>query len=67
VNPETHTNVTHIVDGVAAVIAVASLASILPPLAAMFTIAWTGLRIYEMVYGAPFADSRLAKWMTGRA
>lgn len=62
--------VTHVVDGVAAVVVVASLASILPPAAALFTLVWTGMRIYEMVTGNPFSQSRIARlirWLTGWA
>ena len=58
--------VTHVVDGLAAVIAVASLASLLPPVAAVFTIVWTACRIYEMLTGKPFSNSVFARWATGR-
>lgn len=53
----------HIGDGVAAVIAVASFASLIPSVAGLFTIIWTGMRIYEMVYGIPFSQSYLARWI----
>lgn len=59
-------NVVHLVDGAAAVIMVASLASMIPAIAGVFTIIWTGMRIYEMVTGQPFAHSIIAKWITGR-
>lgn len=55
--------VKHIVDGAAAVVAVASLAGLLPQIAALFTIIWTGMRIYEMVFGVPFSDSFIARWI----
>ena len=66
-SPDTHHTVINIVDGVAAVIAVASLAGLLPQAAALFTIVWTGMRIYEMLHGKSFSESGLAKWITGRA
>lgn len=59
-------NVVHLVDGAAALIAVASLAAIIPAIAGVFTIVWTGMRMYEMVMGEPFAHSIIAKWITGR-
>lgn len=62
-----HPHIMHIVDGVAVIVVAASLANILPATAAIFTIVWTGVRIYEMVVGEPFASSRFAKWITGRA
>lgn len=34
-------------DGVSALVAVGALASILPPIAALLTIVWTGIRIWE--------------------
>lgn len=37
----------HIGDGLSALVVLGALASILPPIAALFTIVWTGLRIYE--------------------
>jgi len=39
--------VKHVVDGTAAVVAVGAVVKWLPPLAALFTIIWTGIRIYE--------------------
>lgn len=65
--PETQHDMVHIVDGVAALAMVGSLVSILPPIAALFTIIWTAMRVYEMLTGLPFSQTRLAKWMTGRA
>lgn len=68
-SPDSHAvnTVVHVVDGAAAVIMVASLASIIPAVAGIFTIIWTGMRIYEMLTGQPFAHSLIAKWITGRA
>jgi hypothetical protein len=37
----------HVVDAVSALTALGTLAQILPPLAALFTILWTCIRIYE--------------------
>jgi hypothetical protein len=37
----------HIIDGVSVVTVLGTLAQILPPLAALFTIIWTCIRIYE--------------------
>lgn len=64
--PDGNTNMIHMVDGVAAVVAAASFVSLLPPTAAVFTIIWTGMRIYEMVFGVPFSTSHLARWLSGR-
>ena len=37
----------HIVDAVSIFTVVGTLGDILPPIAALFTIVWTGIRIYE--------------------
>jgi hypothetical protein len=37
----------HVLDGISAVTVLGTLTQILPPLAALFTILWTILRIYE--------------------
>lgn len=37
----------HAVDGLSIVTVVGTLAGVLPSLAALFTIVWTGIRIYE--------------------
>ena len=39
--------VKHAADGLAAAVAVGAVIKWLPPLAALFTILWTGIRIYE--------------------
>ena len=52
-NVETLKNVA---DGVAAVTAVGTMMQLLPAVAALFTIVWTGMRIAEMVAGKPFAE-----------
>lgn len=37
----------HIVDGVSVIATVGTLIEMLPSIAALFTIVWTGIRIYE--------------------
>ena len=37
----------NLVDGLSALTVLGTLAQVLPPLAALFTIVWTGIRIYE--------------------
>lgn len=37
----------HVADGAAGLVTVGALMEWLPPLAAIFTIAWTGIRIFE--------------------
>ena len=39
--------VKHIMDGVSVVTAVGTITKMLPAVAAVFTIVWTGIRIYE--------------------
>jgi hypothetical protein len=39
--------VKHIMDGVSVVTAVGTITNMLPAVAAVFTILWTGIRIYE--------------------
>jgi len=41
--------VKHGVDGLAGFITVGALAEVLPPVAAIFTIVWTGLRVYILI------------------
>ena len=48
--------IKHVADGVAAVTAIGTVMQLLPAVAALFTIVWTGMRITEMVAGKPFAD-----------
>ena len=48
--------IKHVADGVAAVTAIGTMMQLLPAVAALFTIVWTGMRIIEMVAGKPFAD-----------
>ena len=53
--PESAETVKQIADGVAVVTAVGSLVQVLPAVAALFTIIWTGMRIAEMVTGKEFS------------
>jgi hypothetical protein len=39
--------VKHIMDGISVVTAVGTITNMLPAVAALFTIIWTGIRIYE--------------------
>ena len=47
--------IKHVADGVAAVTAVGTMMQLLPAVAALFTIVWTGMRIIEMIAGKPFS------------
>jgi hypothetical protein len=40
--------VKHVADGVSVITVIGTLAEILPAIAALFTIIWTGFRIYEL-------------------
>jgi len=44
-SPET---IKHVTDGLSIVTVIGTLAEILPAIAALFTIIWTGFRIYEL-------------------
>jgi len=56
VKQENVETIKHVTDGVAAVTAIGTLMQLLPSVAALFTIVWTGMRITEMVAGKPFAE-----------
>ena len=43
-------------DGLSVVTAIGTLVQLLPSVAALFTIIWTGMRIAEMVAGKPFDE-----------
>lgn len=43
----TSETVKHVADGLSVVTVLGTLAEILPSIAALFTIVWTGFRIYE--------------------
>ena len=47
--------VKQIGDGLSVVTAVGTLVQLLPSIAALFTIVWTGMRITEMVTGKEFS------------
>ncbi len=53
--PESADTVKQIADGVAVVTAVGTLVQLLPAVAALFTIIWTGMRIVEMLVGKEFS------------
>jgi len=44
---EHHEQIKHVVDAVAAGTMVGAMVAWLPPVAAIFTIVWSGIRIYE--------------------
>lgn len=44
-------NVKHMIDALSAVTVVGTLATWLPPIAALLSIVWTSIRIWEMVTG----------------
>ena len=48
----------HVLDSISVVTVVGTLTQWLPPIAALVTIIWTTLRIWEMVTGVPIADRR---------
>jgi hypothetical protein len=43
----TSESIKHVVDGVSVVTVIGTLANVLPAIAAIFTIIWTAIRIYE--------------------
>lgn len=48
----------HIVDVLSITTVVGTIAQVLPSIAALFTIVWTGLRIWEMWTGKVLSDRR---------
>jgi hypothetical protein len=54
--PENVEVVKQIGDGLSVVTAIGTLVQLLPSVAALFTIIWTGMRIAEMVAGKPFSE-----------
>ena len=48
----------HVLDALSAVTVIGTLTTWLPPLAALVSIIWTGMRIVEMITGKPFSDRR---------
>jgi hypothetical protein len=53
--PETVDVVKQVGDGLSVVTAVATITNMLPSIAALFTIIWTGMRIVEMITGKEFS------------
>jgi hypothetical protein len=53
--PENVELVKHVGDGLSVITVVGTLAEVLPAVAALFTIVWTGMRIAEMVSGKEFS------------
>ena len=53
--PETVDVVKQVGDGLSFITAVATITNMLPSIAALFTIIWTGMRIVEMVTGKEFS------------
>ena len=53
--PETVEIVKQVGDGLSVITVVGTLAELLPAVAALFTIVWTGMRITEMVTGKEFS------------
>jgi hypothetical protein len=53
--PETVDVVKQVGDGLSFVTAVATITNMLPSIAALFTIIWTGMRIAEMITGKEFS------------
>lgn len=58
--------VKHIVDGMAAINVGAVLIALLPPLAALLTLLWTAMRMYEMISGLPFHQTPFMVWLKGK-
>ena len=54
--PENVEVVKQIGDGLSVVTAIGTLVQVLPSIAALFTIVWTGMRIAEMLAGRPFSE-----------
>lgn len=65
-NLEQHTTMKVLGDITAASTMVGALFQWLPAVAALFTIIWTGTRLYEAFTGRNFSESFVAKALTGR-
>lgn len=50
--------VKHVADGLSVVTVIGTLAEVLPAIAALFTIVWTGFRIYETPTVTRWIESR---------
>ena len=51
-------------DAVAVGVAGASLLQLIPAVAALFTIVWTGIRLYELITGRKFTTTRIARLLS---
>jgi len=54
-------NAKHVVDAVSVGTVIATLTTWLPPIAALLSIIWTALRLWEMITGKPIANRRKQK------
>jgi hypothetical protein len=54
--PENIEIVKQVGDGLSVVTVIGALVQVLPSVAALFTLVWTGMRITEMLVGKPFAE-----------
>ena len=52
----------HIVDAISIVTVVGTLTSMLPAIAALFTIVWTGIRIWETKTVRQLRGQKVSKW-----
>jgi hypothetical protein len=59
-------DVKHAVDYFSVGVLVSTMVNWLPHIAALFTIVWTGMRIYERATGRPFYQCWLMRKLTGR-
>ncbi len=64
---EQHTAMKTLGDVTAASAMVGAVFQWLPAIAALFTIIWTGTRLYEAFTGKNFSESWIAKAFTGRS
>ena len=47
---EIQESIKHFIDGASALVTVAALTELLPPIAALLTIIWTAIRIFEWIH-----------------
>ncbi len=47
---EIQESVKHFIDGASALVTVAALTELLPPIAALFTILWTAMRMFDWIH-----------------
>lgn len=55
--------VRNVIDGTMVVVAVASFTGLITSAAALASLAWTSMRMYEMVTGKLFSESLIARWI----